>query len=173
MGAKWLQVFHGSGLNWATYAWRQVISCVTKASACHHTLHANHCHYLWKIPPIIAVKSNVTTFIQILRFVVNMFYHGRVDFTVFKHAETKGVRQRFTSTAPLTTGIVRRQVPSLRGTTWRSNGRSAWNGSRFICAFYVEITNIHGLTPSGFDFLFRTRPRALGQQPPPPPQNRH
>ena len=48
---------------------------------------------------------------------------------------------------PLTTGIVRWQFPSLRGTTWRNNGRSAWNSSRFehICAFYVEITNIHGV----------------------------
>ena len=48
---------------------------------------------------------------------------------------------------PLTTGIVRRQFPSLRGTTWRNNGRSAWNGSSFeyICAFYAEITNIHGV----------------------------
>ena len=45
---------------------------------------------------------------------------------------------------PLPTGIVRRQFPSLRGTTWRNKGRSAWNDSRFehICAFYVEITNI-------------------------------
>ena len=43
---------------------------------------------------------------------------------------------------PLTTGIVRRQFPWLRGTNWRNNGRSAWNGSRFehICAFYVETT---------------------------------
>ena len=107
---------------------------------------------------------------------------------------------------PLTTGIVRWQFPSLRGTTWRNNGRSAWNGSRFehICAFYAEITSIQGVklkmscyncdedrsvgvccpnalglvrtvrqipraTPSGFDFLFRTRPRALGQQTPPEP----
>ena len=48
---------------------------------------------------------------------------------------------------PLPTGIVRRQFPSLRGTTWRNKGRSAWNGSRLehICAFYVEITNIQGV----------------------------
>ena len=41
--------------------------------------------------------------------------------------------------------LLRRQFPSLRGPTWRNNGRSAWNGSRFehICAFYAEITNIH------------------------------
>ena len=42
---------------------------------------------------------------------------------------------------------MRRQFPSLRGTTWCNDERSAWNGSRFdhICAFYVEITKIHGL----------------------------
>ena len=46
---------------------------------------------------------------------------------------------------PLRKGIVRRQFPSFRGTMWRNNGRSPWNGSRFkhICAFYVEVTNIH------------------------------
>ena len=46
---------------------------------------------------------------------------------------------------PLTSGIVRWRFPLLRGTMWRNNGRSAWNGSRFghICAFYVVITNIH------------------------------
>ena len=121
--------FHDSGLNWATYARCQVISCVTKASACHHTLHANHWHCLWKIPPIVAVKSNVTTSIQVLRFVVNMFYCGMVASTVFKYADIQGVRQRLTSTASL--DEVRWQFPSLRGTTWRNNGRSAWNGSRF------------------------------------------
>ena len=106
---------------------------------------------------------------------------------------------------PLTTGIVRRQFPSLRGTTRRNNGRSAWNGSRFehipftwrlhtftgwkwkchviiaikadlsgfvvpmhsgLCEQYVKPL---GLTHSGLDFLFRTRPRALGQQTPPEP----
>ena len=48
---------------------------------------------------------------------------------------------------PLTMGIVRRQFPSLSVTTWRNNGRSAWNDSRFehMRAFYVEITNIHGV----------------------------
>ena len=32
---------------------------------------------------------------------------------------------------PLPTGIVRRQFPSVRGTTWRNNGSSTRNGSRF------------------------------------------
>ena len=31
----------------------------------------------------------------------------------------------------LKAGIVRRQFPWLRGTTWRNNWRSAWNGFRF------------------------------------------
>ena len=198
----------------------EVFSCVAKASSCHHTLHANHWHCLWKIPPIIAVKSNVTTFIQVLRFVVNIFYCGRVAFTVFKHADIKGVGEDMESgpptpgvqppkprpllfpyyfsgtpaqnsdfgrpprpsdprpffiksptyprppdprapdplswptkawgsasraQSPLTTGPLSWQFPSLRGTTWRNTGRSAWNGSHFehICVFYVEITNIH------------------------------
>ena len=34
-----------------------IISCVTKAPACHHILHVNHWHCLWEIPPIIGVKS--------------------------------------------------------------------------------------------------------------------
>ena len=78
------------------------------------TLHANHSHCLRKIHPIIAFKSNVTTFIQVLRLVVDMFYCGRVAFTVFKHSDIKGVRQRLTSTASLDNGysIVRRQFPS-------------------------------------------------------------
>ena len=35
-----------------------------------------------------------------------------------------------------------------------------------LCEQYVKSL---GLTPSGFDFLFRTRLRALGQQTPPEP----
>ena len=70
--------------------------------ACHHSLHTNHWHCLWKIPSIIAVKSNVTTFTQVLRFVVNMFFHcGRVAFTVVIRAHIKGVRQGLASTASL------------------------------------------------------------------------
>ena len=60
-----------------------------------------------------------------------MFYCGRVAFTVFKHADIKGVKQRLTSTASLDDGYYEATIPV---------------GSRFeyICAFYVEITNIHG-----------------------------
>ena len=41
---------HDSGLNLASCARRHVISCTTKASACHYTLDANRWHPLWKIP---------------------------------------------------------------------------------------------------------------------------
>ena len=142
---KMTLIFPGSGLNWATYARRQVILCVTKASACHHTLHPNHWHCLWKIPPNIAVESNITTFIKVLRFIVNVF----IVVGLFSPYWNTPILQAWGSTSqaqhPLATGIERRQFPSLRGTTWCNNGRSAWNGSRFehICAFFMEITNIH------------------------------
>ena len=104
---------------------------------------------------------------------------------------------------PLTMGIVRRQFPSLRGTTWRNNGRNAckrlskhiyatftwrlliftgWNRKCHVkivmktdlpgfavpvhsglCEQYVKSLR---LTPTGFAFLFRTRPRTLGKQTP-------
>ena len=35
--------------------------------------------------------------------------------------------------------------------------------------WYEQYVKWLGLTPSGFDSLFRTRPRALGQQTPPEP----
>ena len=90
-------------------------SSARNTGACHHTLPANHWHCLWEIPPIIAVKSNVTTFLQVLRFVVNMFYCGRVAFTVFKHADIKGVRQRITSTTSLDDGYCEATIPVVKG----------------------------------------------------------
>ena len=88
----------------------------------------------------------------------------------------------------LTTGIVRRQFLSLRGTpgdvtmgwvretalasstyasiTWRLLTFTGWN---WTCHVIIVIkTNLSGLTPSGFHFLFRARPRALGQPTPTP-----
>ena len=105
--------FHGSRLDLATYAWRQVILCVTKASTCHRTLQANHWHCLWKIPPIIAVKSNITIFIHIPRFLVNMFYCGRVAFTVFVHANIKGLKLRLMSTVSLYAGYCEATIPVI------------------------------------------------------------
>ena len=129
---------------WRIYASVKYICPTSSNLVCDE----GQCVSPWKIPPIIAVKSNVTTIIQVIRFVVNMFYCGKVVFTVFKHADMlKAWGSVSRAHRPLTTGNVRRQFPSLRGTTWRNNGRSAWNGSRFVhkCAFYVEITNIHGV----------------------------
>ena len=83
-----------NGLNYATFVWCQVISWVTKVNTCHHTLHAIHWHHLWEIPPIIAtgVKSNIKTVNEVHRFIVNMFYYGRIHFTRFKHSDVKSVR---------------------------------------------------------------------------------
>ena len=72
-------------------------------------------HCFWKIPPIIAVKSSVTASIQVLRFVVDMFYCGRVAFTVFKHADIKGLRQRLTTTASLDDGYCEATSPVVKG----------------------------------------------------------
>ena len=129
------------------YFRRQVISCVTKASACHHTLHGNHWRCLWKIPPIIAVKATSQLSLKFsdslwICFIVVELLLPYLNTPILKAWGSASLAQR-----SLQTGIVRRQLPSLKGTTWRNNGRSAWNGSRFkhICAFYVEITNIHGV----------------------------
>ena len=43
----------------------------------------------------------------------------------------KGSRYRVTSTASLDDGIVRQQFPVAKGATWRNNGSSMRNGSRF------------------------------------------
>ena len=43
----------------------------------------------------------------------------------------KGSRYRVTSTASLDDGIVRQQFPDAKGATWRNNGSSTRNGSRF------------------------------------------
>ena len=72
--------------------WCQVISCLTKAIACHHTSNANQWHRLWGIPATIDVIGNITTFNNIYRFIVNMFYCGRIPFHEFEHIDTKGVR---------------------------------------------------------------------------------
>ena len=145
-GAKWHQYFDGSWLNKATYARRLAISCVRKASACHHTLHANLWHCLWKILPIIAVKKQRRNFHSSYQIRCYMFYCGRIAFTVFKHADIKGMRQRLTSIASLDDGDCGATNPVGKG-HHVTCGRSAWNGSRseHICASYVYITNIHGL----------------------------
>ena len=54
--------------------WHNIFPPITKASTCDHTLNANHWHCLWEIPAINGVKSNLTTFNYVCRFIVNMFH---------------------------------------------------------------------------------------------------
>ena len=77
-----IKLFHSSGLNQAAYAHAQceVISCVTNARACHHTLNANQWHGEREIAAITDVKGNITTFIYVCRFIENLFYRGRIPF---------------------------------------------------------------------------------------------
>ena len=60
-------------------------------------------------------QNNVTTFIQVLRFVVNMFYCGTVAFTIFKHTNIKGIRQRLTSIASLHNGYCEATISVVKG----------------------------------------------------------
>ena len=64
---------------------------------------------------IIAAKSNVKTFMQVLKFVVGMFYCGRVAFTIFKHADIKGVRQCLTSKTSLDDRYCEATIPIVKG----------------------------------------------------------
>ena len=60
-------------------------------------------------------QNNVTTFIQVLRFVVNMLYCGRVAFGVFEDADISGMRQRLTSTASLDDLYCEAAIPVVKG----------------------------------------------------------
>ena len=116
----------------------------------HVSFTAIHWRRLWEIPPIIAVKSNVTNVSLVLRFIVNMFYCFRIFFFLL-HLNMPVLKVwgcTLRAQRPLTTGIVRQRFPSLRhvkGTTWCNDGRSSWNGSRFEqhSHVYVENTSIH------------------------------
>ena len=142
-----------------------------KASACHHIFHANHWHCLWKIRPIIAVKSNVTIFIQVLRFLVNMLYCGRFAFTVFKHAEIKSVRQRLTSTASLDHGYCEATrspskcmyslIARFMGPTWGPSGADRTQVSPML-ALWILLSGLFlsgnqlGICISTWVFVFDT-----------------
>ena len=99
----------------AVYARCQVISCVTKASACHHTRHANHRHRSYEFLAIIGIKDNIKTFNYVCRLIVNMFYCGGILFHDFKHADIKSVRQRVTSAKSLADGYCEATIPVLKG----------------------------------------------------------
>ena len=44
------------------------------------------------IPAITGVKSNITTFNYVCKFIVNMFYCGKILFNKLKNADIKGVK---------------------------------------------------------------------------------
>ena len=126
-----------------------------------------------------------------IRVIVSELSWPHLNTSIWK---VQGIASR--AQRPLTTALWDNNFPSLKGATWRNNGKSTRNGSRFdlndrhLSGEYGhpwgEIKNVmlwlwlrpicRGLlsqctraTPSGFDFLFRTRPRALWQQTPPEP----
>ena len=75
-----------------------------------------------------------------------MFYCGRIAFTVFQHADIKGVRQRLTSTASLDDGYCEATIPVVpRDVKMGWARETAFASCTYICAFYVEIANIHGV----------------------------
>ena len=98
---------------------------------CRHTLNGNHWHRLLEIPAIIGVKNNITTFNHVCRFFVNMFFAVEIVLTNLNTPVWKAWGSASWAQRPLTTGIVRRKFPSLRGTMWHNNGSSTWNGCRF------------------------------------------
>ena len=144
-GRKWHRFFHSSGLNVATNTWCQVISCLTKAIACHHTSNANQWHRLWGIPATIDIIGNITTFNNVYRFIVNMFYCGRIPFHEFELIDTKGVRW---------------PVKSAVATLWGDSSRAHNNECRMRLPW-----------PNGLEIWLpiRTHPRVLWQQTYPEP----
>ena len=76
-------------------------------------------------------ENNVATVILIFRWTVSIFHCGRI---VLPHLNTPMLMvwgNPSQAQHVLMTGIVRRQLPSLKSATWRNNGERAWNGSRF------------------------------------------
>ena len=77
---------------------------------------------------IIGVKSNIITFSYICRLIVTMSYCGRMLIMVLNTPISKVWGRASRAQRPLPTGIVKRQFPSLRDTTWRNNRSSTRNG---------------------------------------------
>ena len=136
-------------------------------------------------PPIIAVKNNVTTFIQILRFVVNMFYCGKAVLIVLKYTDIIGVRQRLTSTASLDDGYCEATIPLVKGAphdvtmggaretalasstnapfTWRLLTFTGWN---WKCHVIIVIkTELSGFVVPMHSGLCKQHVKSLGLRP--------
>ena len=92
---------------------------------------------LGEIQAITGVKSNITTFNYVYRFIVHRFYFGRILLKDLNTPILKVQGSALWAQHPLTAGSVRRQFPSLRNTTWRNNGSSTRNGFRF--EYHIRI----------------------------------
>ena len=146
-------------------------------------------------------QNNVRTFIQVLRFVVNMLFV--VVFTVFKHTYIAAPHEHSVPWRRLLWGDDSRRYGAPRYVTMGGARETAlassthapftwilltFTGWNWKCHVVIVIkTDLSGfvvpvhsglckqyakslrLTSSGFNFLFRTHPLALGQQTPPEP----
>ena len=91
------------------------LSCVTKASACHHTPILTTGAVYRKFHRSSVSKTILTTIQQFHRVIADSCYCVRIILTAFKHFDMEGSRYRVTSTASLDDGIVRQQFPVAKG----------------------------------------------------------
>ena len=117
-----------------------LISCVTKASVCYHTLHANQWHVYGKFHRSLVLKATLQPAHYVCKFIVDRFYCGRILLTDIYKLILKVWGSASQAEHSLTMGIVRQQFLSLRGPTWRNNGSSTWIG----CCFQHHIQILSG-----------------------------
>ena len=107
------------------------LSCVTKASACHHTPILTTGAVYRKFHRSSVSKttwqlSSNSTESSPIRVIVSELSWLHLNTSIWK---VQGIASR--AQRPLTTALWDNNFPSLRGATWRNNGSSTWNGSRF------------------------------------------
>ena len=129
----WILV--GNDINFSTASGfirlHELVPCVMKAGVWHHVLHANHCYHFSEIRWPLNVKINnvLVCLIIDLYFIVAelLLPHLKTPILVILGGKSHAPRP--------TTGIVKRQFLSLRGTMRRNNGNSTWNSSHFSTKF--------------------------------------
>ena len=107
------------------------LSCVTKASACHHTPILTTGAVYRKFHRSSVSKttkqlSSNSTESSPIRVIVSELSWPHLNTSIWK---VQGIASRAQS--PLTTALWDNNFPSPRGATWRNNGSSTRNGSRF------------------------------------------
>ena len=120
------------------YALWQVISCVTNASACHQSpcqsqtpFITNSTHHWCQI--------NITTLNYVCKLIIKSCILVEFHFADLNTPISRVWGSASRAHRPLLQGIVRRQCPRLRGTTWRNDGSSMRNCSRF--EHHIRIIN--------------------------------